>query len=370
MTDDASRHVTVLACLETAAAVALTVWLAWKRGTAFHIMVSSALAPLLLLRTQHSTRLASHLWQQYIALAVRARVRFLTAPYGSKEQARANTVLAFYAFLVPFAAFGVRFAAVWVCVFRHPVASVTAIPANWFQIAFCMDSRRAPELIPDVDSSNDDDEYLPLTFATAWGVVRDEPKLRWKPIPLIVFIGLWYGPSIIYRWSLKSTTLVYLPLVWAATVSRNDALSIRQRLAGIMTSEIERVTRWYSAYVLIVRTAIPFAFAVQLQSVIHALNEFIGPELVDYWLFMGNVHAWHVARTVSAAITFALFFAADSALRRLDNNQPLNEGFVETAVSLALFVRSLLGVYLAAKMFHIVASSVEWARISWRLTWW
>ena len=61
----AEGRITVLACVETVLAMSLTAYIAWSTRSLLYIAVPASVAPLLLLRTPHSTAVGLTLWGRY-----------------------------------------------------------------------------------------------------------------------------------------------------------------------------------------------------------------------------------------------------------------------------------------------------------------
>ena len=76
-----NREMTVLAILETVAAVSLSIWLATRSGSLFYIVVATLLAPFLLLRTGESTKLGLRLFAPICGRSVDI-FKSLEADYG------------------------------------------------------------------------------------------------------------------------------------------------------------------------------------------------------------------------------------------------------------------------------------------------
>ncbi len=93
-------------------------------------------------------------------------------------------------------------------------------------------------------------------------------------------------------------------------------------------------------------------------------------ELVDFWLFTGEIKLWHLVRTINAGITVGLFLFADKALRRMKRGRSHSDELVHAIIGVCLYVRAFLGVYLSAKLLHIVVTAVDWSAVHWRIVPW
>jgi len=58
-----------------------------------------------------------------------------------------------------------------------------------------------------------------------------------------------FARAVLYRFSVKSTCIVYLPLLWIIRNPPDE--SLYDQLSDITESEIERLKRWYSGFVIV-----------------------------------------------------------------------------------------------------------------------
>ncbi len=378
----AEGHITVLACVETVLAMSVTAYIAWRTGSLLYIAIPASVAPLLLLRTPHSTAVGLTLFGRYNAWMERVaawddRVR---------ESRRFAAVLSFAAFLVvafswSLGALACRIAAVGTAILRHPLTTLSAIPGNWRRVALATDLHHPPELVPGIEKSDAySDSQFSEVFHWAQAAIRKptlglpgSPRVIVIPLRRIVFgvlLAVWFVPALLYRWSLKSTSVVYFPLLWAAFKGRRGENTAAQRVETIATDQWERIIRWYAGFVLIFLTILPAVLAAPLQPIIARVQSALGVELVDFWLFTGQIKLWHLVRGFNAVITMALFLFVDKALRRIKHGRAHSDELVHGIIGTCLFVRGFLGVYLSAKLLHIVVTAVDWSAVHWRIVPW
>ena len=86
----------------------------------------------------------------------------------------------------------------------HPLPGLKAIPANWQHFIWHSDFRNPPELISG---------HNPTSFREVFDSFRGSPTLRNLLFAFIVF-PIFYLPTLLWRWSIKSTAWFYLPLLW------------------------------------------------------------------------------------------------------------------------------------------------------------
>ena len=128
-TNDSVRHgePTVLAIGETLTAMAIALVVAVQFNTLTHIAVGGCIAPLLLLRSPDSTRLAARWFR-------RAVDRFAVNPDGPEQDVNI-TALKFGCLLL----WSIIVRAV--ATLRHPIKGVQEVPANWKRVVLCADIR-------------------------------------------------------------------------------------------------------------------------------------------------------------------------------------------------------------------------------------
>lgn len=229
-------EVTVLALVETVLAVALLVTLSVWFDTVHWLAGACLLAPLLLLRTEDSVQRG--LWMMgwlhrnnraFKTILATSPLLFLTMAFWIAGQL-ALVLTPFMAFYSLF--FIVRFTSTLISVVKHPLQSLASIPGNWRRIVLATDSFLEPEFIPG-------DPVGPSLFLRS----PKSKSLFWRFVSLILFLVL-YPLTAAYRWSVKATCIVYLPLVWLVNKARYRADSTRHMLTDYLADEIQTVRRW------------------------------------------------------------------------------------------------------------------------------
>jgi len=195
-------RVSALAIVETIAASGVSFWFAWKHDSVEHIAIASTLAPFLLLRTRLST------WYTIRVLSSLSGGIFST----NRRNLEGDT------------AGGIRFLAVFVlqpiiriiCTIRvflrHPLVSIQMIPSNFYRNLFVTDFFFSPQVMP----GSDEIAGQVLNELNAYRLI----KILCKPegiIDAIVGIILIVPLLVVafsYRVAIKSTALIWLPLLW------------------------------------------------------------------------------------------------------------------------------------------------------------
>lgn len=213
---------------------------------------------------------------------------------------------------------------------RHPVAGIEALPGNWRRILWAVDCRHAPELLPGL-SAHDTNTVLSLP-----GFMEKMRTWDWSDRFLgIMVIPIWFLPGFLYRWSLKSTCWLYLPLIYLGNGLRRPrgAREEGELVAGLYKSRVEGLRRALAVGVaasLVVTTALNHPtlqgsireslgqFPLVLQSYLWVLGVLAerASGLSHLWAFdLFDLAPWQWLNLLGAMITGILFFYSDRANR-------------------------------------------------------
>jgi len=370
-------EVTWLALLETVLATGVAVYVAAKHQTVAYIVIGACLSPFALLRSEKSSKLA---WYWYTTLydwwsshATPVSGGFLRVILGN-----------FLAFAgLPVLVLSIRVASGLVGVMRWPIDSLRAIPANWARTVLALDVRQAPQPLPPptppVHQRYLNDISLSYWFRAAHSWVSGSMPLSHVGTFLIVVLYLLltfvlglmlFVPAWAYRWSVKATSILYLPLIWVVRSSWPTGVTLRDRLEDFQHSKVEQLKRWYAGFVIVGLTVVPVAVFLWWHATLAALADRVGLRIVNFVLFTGEIEMWHVARLVNAAITVGVWLFADAELRGIQRGRGHTEESVGAVISTASFVRGLLGFYLVAVGLCIFATEVDWSTVHFRFVWW
>jgi hypothetical protein len=352
-------EMTLLALVECLVMMGVSVYIAIGYGTLKHIAIGACLAPFLLLRTGEATRRAV-VWWDSVGQSV------------TNLQNRNPTLWTVAGALWLIAgAPAARIAGIVVSALSHPVAALKAIPSNWFRQTLCVDLFYPPEPIPgslDLKERPRSATYFdPLEYKRLLEQVRRE-KAHTDFAFMMLLAATWFVPAIIYRYSFKAVSLVYIPLLWTVHDSTVTAPTLRHKLEDIVVAPVEKLKRWYSAFVVVALNALPAILYVAarpwLQRVLASdVPPAIAP-LVSAFVFTTptglDLAGWHVARGVNAFLTLGLFAYAEKRLRRV-RVEDATAASSATKVTILLFIRSVLTWYVVACTAWIVVHAVQWA---------
>nr|VFJ90174.1 MAG: hypothetical protein BECKLFY1418A_GA0070994_101034 [Candidatus Kentron sp. LFY] len=213
---------------------------------------------------------------------------------------------------------------------RHPVTGIEALPGNWRRILWAVDCRHAPELLPGL-SAHDTNTALSLP-----GLMEKMRTSDWPDRSLgIMLIPIWFLPGFLYRWSLKSTCWLYLPLIylgnglWRPRGAREEG----ELVTSLHKSRVEGLRRALAVGVaasLVVTTALNHPalqgsireslgqFPLVLQSYLWVLGVLAerASGLSHLWAFdLFDLAPWQWLNLLGTAITGILFFYSDRANR-------------------------------------------------------
>jgi hypothetical protein len=399
-------EMTWLAMAETAVAVALSVYVTVRTGTLFYSVAAASLAPLLLLRTLRSVRLNWSMLDGFFE-AGQSWLLGNTFERGIRFVARSQLLgilLFIILFIIIFSYISftlivTRFLSTTWAVLRAPAEGARAVPGNWYRVALCTDTAFPPEVVAGVEEAEPGqvEKYKSIKYfksSKLLSIFIDE-IINFDVIEIIfqLFVYTMYVPpaasSLAYRLSLKSSTLFYLPLVWAVRWGRADSRYaagrpgeyVRARVSDLLYSPWERFSRWYSWFVLVALNGLPLAafpvFHVKWRQLADQVSVFaagaveprVGEVLRSVYLFVTpdriEVNSSHLARLIGAAITVWLFVLAERTSRRLRDGIWSADGpegrLVSRKIWWGVAVRRWLGLWSAFCALAIVWQSVRWS---------
>jgi hypothetical protein len=337
----ASGEITLLAIVETLLAISLALLVLNMWDTAAHIVAGALIAPLFFLRTDASTMRAFTMFEacfphltQLASFVDRLCQRF---PEQKSARLRAFTFSFIWLPLWALVAAIIKCIATAVTLISSPLQTVLAIPGNWHRVALATDFRHPPEFLPGIETADDAPasvqciRYQELHRQITSGAGSP----TFKRLSLLVI----YAPTVLYRLFLKSTSLIYFPLIWVSDVPMTAQ--------GILTYPLERVRRWYGAVVLLIMLSPLFiSFPV--------LDTLATPRDRAIFTYVMPVHKtdwWHITRIVAVAVTIGLYFYAKRLAENASEDPPEKERLI---IKRANRLRAACGVFTMACFLLIV----------------
>ena len=353
------REVTLLAIVETLAASLASLYIAARIGTVILIAISAVVAPLLLLSTRKSMIIGIVIWKR-------------TFNWWAKHERL--TQFTFPMFWLPLV---VRVLATGLALIRYPLLSIGAIPSNWTQIAFCLDSFRPPEPIPGYGRFGFDDILKPVNFVNdAIELIRVDLSAIFKECtlkgraavvllaPFVVLVWLvvavaLFLPPLIYRWTIKATAVLYLPLIWAVGSAYRHLPDIRVALQRIRASEMAQCGRMIATLVILGLAAKVFLMAVW-PGFATWWNGIPLLGVIEIYVRPKDIPVWQVASFLNGTMAFGLYWFAAEALERYDHPDAWPDRRIEGVIRSTSFIRTLLTCYtIVCSIYLTFASALD-----------
>jgi hypothetical protein len=307
-------EVSVLSMVETALAGGIALLLAEKTGTMRPLAVSAILAPFLLLRTANSIS-AGLRWGQVITDRAYNVLNLIDLSEGTIfPLAMVGVAVIWFISISLITAVKVGVTAYFSM--RHPYESLCAIPKNWRKVVFALDCATLPEVLPGIESIDTRQERHSLSLIKVSDLqveVRNSYRggIRGKTVAAaLVFVALGvFVIAVAYRYSLKSTALIWSPLVWiAGSMSLESGLP--RYFHHMIYDSSYRIARIYSALVILL-----FGGKLYLLVCIERwgayLNEMPGWTILSYYVAPHALPVWHIAAALNAILSFVLLFIAE-----------------------------------------------------------
>jgi hypothetical protein len=270
----------------------------------------------------------------------------------------------------------VRLATVLYTVLVMRFKVISNIPSNWKRFCLCVDFCHPPEAAPGIERAvlySPHDEFLrSITVRSLYNRFKTKNasaslglKLRRTAAYLMIFLFL-FMPSLVFRWSLKSTALVYLPFIKLSQKFSFARTSLKSRTASIIQ---EKGKLYYSLLVsLLLCTLVPVLtvtlftdFAQRLKGALQAIP--FAVDLTNYYFMFPNIELWNVVRLGCALLFMAVFFTAYFTHKALIHNQlSPTQPF---AVAIDSFLR-LVNLARAVGLYYLMCCGVLlfWDKVS------
>ncbi|MEQ8837353.1 MAG: hypothetical protein RID07_11165, partial [Lacipirellulaceae bacterium] len=262
---------------------------------------------------------------------------------------------------------------------RHPIQAICAIPLNWKRVALCDSAAVIPELLPGLREHRvlhgrlsataltdlfwaQRSHYFPesdeLKQLREHGMTFDEGDV-FLLVGLPVTVVCLYVPALLYRFSLKSTSYLYVLLLGIIGV-----LYGKYRVFGEAPAK-ERLALASQDRVSLVFGLITFGSVIVLPIGVIALVRTVRaglpaiPErfafIVDFFTVHPTIGWWNLMQLANAALAVLTLPVARLAVRR-----PRFMGVADHSVRLMVFTRGVLTVGLILWFLAVV-----WYRVGW-----
>ena len=358
-------EITWLAIIETLVAMAIYVGIGLYWNTVNHIFAAVIVAPFMLFRTDQSARLGLD-WYSFVARSVRPFTDWITH---SLSDALGLFAMAWFAACT---AIPVRIASTLVSLMAKPLYALREVPRNWCRQVLCLDLLHPPEFVPGTEVSKRIGG--PARTLRVWSLRpsvlfgnRKRSLLLWvtgfilvSPLVLIALL------SLAYRWSFKATSLVYGSFIWTIHSTLREPPSLKDKLKGIKDGGLEKLKRKW--FLLVLGLGITKLLVLLKWLPLAELTEKIpGQKILDLYVIPGAFAPWQYALILNAALTMALFFFADEALRQLEGeHKSWPDRLITGILQGTTFTRRVLANYTVFCLFYITAIEalhLDWPRL-------
>lgn len=392
-----------LAMIETLAAIGASVWIGVHFGTWWHVFVGALMAPLLLLRTDLSCKIAWRIaqpvdkwadrWSDVIGgskLRMAVWILFVCVIGGAAAFLYPGFSLALVIILaIMFGSIAPGWGLVGpigrvlgavrgVC--ASPIKSIRAIPRNWWRAIAALDFARRPELLPLPDDPGWECPDLILKDELGGHTLRavrsGSRHLAWITAPWIVIIFV--VPAVCFRLSLKSTALLWVPLLWALRPVKPAAEAWSAHLKLKATSDINRLVAIFSTLVLSGFVAKYLLFATEHELALRAAawHGWLGQRLGEFVAALvrpGEFPIWQFASAANSVLALLAFFLVRAWLRRDEVGLPASDARIDRTLGLIFFFRRLFTCYVIVCNGVVVlqlARTLPLPQIGWKLFPW
>jgi len=210
------------------------------------------------------------------------------------------------------------FIKIYVTIKIFSLESIKAIPKNWKKIVFEVDIFYPPELLPEIESSNLENLSSFKSTNLLLILEPDFPTSKLYKLFIILNYLLLLLPSIIYRYSLKATALIYIPIVWLIPTK---GISLKVIMKENTKTLLSKIMFLYSLFVVVFLTIIPLYLHINSIEILNYLPGIINEKIYEIF-FVINFNLWHITRFFASVLTIIIFICFEKILLNLeeDNN--------------------------------------------------
>lgn len=356
----------VLAIFETLIACSLSLYVGIKFSCWAYLAGWIALTPLLLLRNDVATRLAIK----------KLKKRYPLDKYKYEE----ITDSYFVGFFIVLKAFlilvYIRISTIVQTVSRYKFRVISNIPSNWAIYSLQMDLFHPLEILPSLEyfiTKYPDDNFLNrASFYNLYnrlksknvGISIFKKCVRYFIYSVVFFLA--YLPSFLYRWSIKSTALVYMSFIY---LSKDISFSSDTLLKRSIKIQKNKFSLFYAVFiVIIIYTIMPILIATFQNFLINCSKDSVfAYNVINYFTIKPCFERWNIARLISAILTVVMFLLASISVRliRIDINVQTNSigKFIDFGLRTTNIIRSIGALYVIVCgiiLFWSNIKSLEW----------
>lgn len=330
-----NREVSLLAIIETVLAISFVSYIVVKSSSFMFMSTVAFVAPFLLLRTEYSTKEGVKIFEKFHDRAHdwADLVTKLQLPFNI-----GGIVLSSILLLPVVAAIPVRVMAFSKGIIRHPFRSLQYVPDNWYRATLVIDSFHPAEIVAGYHIEElECDYYQEKTFIEIF-----KQDNIWLVSNLFIIKITTRFLAILYRLSLKSTGVVFLPLIWIAELNYlKNAKAINAKIDQIRNSEAEKYKRAY-ATLIILSSLFPLYAAYKMSAFWSSISN---NPLIDYFFVAGSIDSWNITRFGSAILTWFLFFYSDHIQIQRKHSLASSDKIISYVITLILRLRLIFSAW-------------------------
>jgi hypothetical protein len=251
-------------------------------------------------------------------------------------------------------------------VIKHPVDAIKSMPENWLRQALCTDMYHPPEILP---LENAYAKQFPLakrlptfsevvrTFMENTPSQKNDKKFAIARYVMFLFFLMPYIPSIIYRITFKSTSIVYIPLVWASYVIYGHKEPWPYIPKRIIDGKLEKHMRTISGFLGIL-------FLCKLGLVAGGSISNIVPGEFLHSIFTKNIirtstwSFWELVLGANVVLTFLIYFAADWVISVSNTISDKMKNMINSVFSIIVFLRWSISIMVILYLVLVTLYSV------------
>lgn len=369
---------TVQAISETLIATAISVWIVVHFGTWTHVAIGSCVAPLLLLRTEDSCRIGARIVKvlgdrltnidaaiahpldtikQWARLGWLGRTRVVISLALFPLYLLVILMALFMSFLIA------RAGGTIVGFLCHPLHTLGVIPSNWRRVTCVLDFWTGPELLP-LPKDRQKVENLPAEFGNVYALVADilrdaREASEWKDKLEVAFVAIAL-PAFLYRWSLKSTAIVWFPLLFVIDGVKDQTGELLPRLRAWLRHPWNRLVRAVSAF-LVLAFLLKVLFLMVWNGVAAWWDSTRVGQVLSVYVAPCELQWWQVATFVNSLLVWVLWIYLRGVVIHLEEGLPQNGATVTRAHKTVLVIRRILTCYtISCTLYLTVREASHW----------
>ncbi len=232
--------------------------------------------------------------------------------------------------------------------------SINKIPNNWYKITFSTDIFHPIELMPSISKTNSKyktSKFINKSINTLVRESNGELEIIVKLIDIItlfLFLFAVFIPVILFRYSIKSTAWIYLPLLWLIIPSEKADLTEKMKKKTTLPQNYLMFV--YSLIIVFICTFLPLFFPQLLEGF-----ELPSTFKTIFFAYPDNFGIWHITNFLFAMITilFMISFSHILIYRKKYSNYGDKWGAKIYSLKKVQFYSALITLFFTA--YHILA---------------